>query len=88
VKLVPILDWLSQLLRVGAFLIDIDINIVEQFTIFAKQPLPNPWKLSNQVAKALTNCITIDFDYCLVIGKVKQIGVNVYYYTHFLPLAS
>jgi len=81
-KLVPVLDWLSQLLRVGAFLIDIDINIVEQFTIFTKQPLPNRGKLFNQVVKALTNSDDVFYHlgcldatdnrrwlYCKVVGE-------------------
>lgn len=62
-NIISILHRFGQLIWVGAFQINIDLNYIAQITLFIKNFFLDVRELADQVLKAITDCIPFNLDY-------------------------
>lgn len=62
-NIISILNRFGQLIWVGAFQINIDLNYIAQIPLFIKNFLLDVRELADQVLKAITDSIPFNLDY-------------------------
>jgi hypothetical protein len=79
---ISVVNALREFLRIRAFLIHVDIDVIEQFAVLAEYLRLHPGKPAHQIIETFAHGSTIHLDFCLLFRQMTQRLVYVYLYAH------